>query len=131
MRGRPRLFAFCLAAALGSLAATGCHSPGRRSIIGSRASQAGTPVLSPDGTRPEVETLEVPAAGVVAPARTVGALDRHPLLRKPKEYYDSTNSNKAVKTAAATVIGVPAGIVGELKQIVTGTPAAPAAAATY
>jgi hypothetical protein len=52
-------------------------------------------------------------------------VDRHPLFTKPREYYDSSGSNKVVKTAAATVIGIPAGIFGELKQIVVGTPAQP------
>ncbi len=47
-----------------------------------------------------------------------------PLLRKPQQYYDNTKSNKVVKTAAAAVVGVPAGIVGELKQIVVGAPTA-------
>jgi hypothetical protein len=53
---------------------------------------------------------------------TVSAVDRHPLLSKPKQYYDDTNSNKVAKTAAAAFIGVPAGIYGELKQIVVGVP---------
>ena len=57
------------------------------------------------------------------PAATVSAVDRHPLLSKPKQYYDDTNSNKVAKTAAAAFIGVPAGIYGELKQIVVGVPA--------
>jgi len=52
----------------------------------------------------------------------VSAVDRHPLLSKPKKYYDDTNSNKVAKTAAAAFIGVPAGIYGELKQIVVGVP---------
>ncbi len=59
--------------------------------------------------------------------KTVGFVDRHPLLRKPQQYFNDTNSNKAVKTAAATVVGVPAGIVGEIKQIVLGKPSS----ATY
>ena len=50
-------------------------------------------------------------------------VDRHPLFYKPREYYESTSSNKAAKTAAAAVMGVPAGIYGELKQIVVGAPA--------
>jgi hypothetical protein len=54
--------------------------------------------------------------------RTASAVDRHPLLSKPRQYYDDTNSNKVAKTAAAAFIGVPAGIFGELKQIVVGVP---------
>ena len=49
-------------------------------------------------------------------------VDRHPLFIKPREYYDNSGSNRVVKAAAATVIGVPAGIIGEIKQIVVGTP---------
>jgi hypothetical protein len=51
-------------------------------------------------------------------------VDRHPLFYKPRDYYESTSSNKVAKTAAAAVIGVPAGIYGELKQIVVGAPTA-------
>jgi hypothetical protein len=59
------------------------------------------------------------------PSKSVTFVDRHPLFYKPRDYYESTNSNKAAKTAAAAVIGVPAGIYGELKQIVVGAPPAP------
>ena len=59
------------------------------------------------------------------PARGQGVtfVDRHPLLSKPRDYYESSGNNKFVKTMAAGVIGVPAGVVGELKQIVVGRPA--------
>lgn len=53
---------------------------------------------------------------------SVSFVDRHPLFSKPRDYYENTGSNKVAKTAAAAVIGVPAGIYGELKQIVVGTP---------
>lgn len=53
-------------------------------------------------------------------ARSETVVDRHPLLSRPRDYYESSGNNKIVKTAAAAVIGVPAGIVGELKQIVVG-----------
>jgi hypothetical protein len=56
------------------------------------------------------------------PPRTVTFVDRHPIFAKPRDFYESSGDNKIVKTAAATVIGIPAGIVGELKQIVVGTP---------
>ncbi len=49
-------------------------------------------------------------------------VDRHPLFSRPRDYYEKTDTNKAGKTAAAAVIGVPAGIYGELKQIVVGAP---------
>jgi len=58
---------------------------------------------------------------VVAPPATSSAwAERHPLVMKPKQYYDNTQGNKLVKGAAATVIGVPAGLLGEMRQIVTG-----------
>jgi hypothetical protein len=49
-------------------------------------------------------------------------VDRHPLFSKPRDYYEKTGTNKVAKTAAAAVIGVPAGIYGEIKQIVVGAP---------
>jgi hypothetical protein len=52
--------------------------------------------------------------------RPLSFIDRHPLFSKPREYYEDTDNNPIVKTAAAVVIGVPAGIVGEVKQIVAG-----------
>ena len=36
--------------------------------------------------------------------------------------YASTNSNKAVKTVAAAIVGVPVGVFGEIRQIVVGKP---------
>jgi hypothetical protein len=56
---------------------------------------------------------------------SVTFVDRHPLFYKPRDYYEKTESNKVARTAAAAVIGVPAGIYGELKQIVVGAPATP------
>ncbi len=47
---------------------------------------------------------------------------RHPLFYKPHDYYTKTNSNALVKAGAATFVGVPAGVVGEVKQLVTGKP---------
>jgi hypothetical protein len=54
------------------------------------------------------------------PVRPVTVVERHPLLSKPRDYYENSGNNKIVKTAAATFIGVPAGIVGEMRQIVVG-----------
>ncbi len=58
------------------------------------------------------------------PARTVGYVDRHPLLSTPREYWESSGDNKIVKTAAATFVGVPVGFYREIKQIVVGAPPA-------
>jgi hypothetical protein len=53
---------------------------------------------------------------------TLTWVDRHPLFAKPREYYENSGNNTIVKTAAATVIGIPAGIFGEIRQIVVGAP---------
>ena len=55
-------------------------------------------------------------------AKTVGYVDRHPMLSKPRDYWENAGDNKIVKAGAATFIGVPVGIYGELKQIVVGAP---------
>ena len=60
-----------------------------------------------------------------APARTVTWVDRHPLFSKPRDYWDTSGDNKVVKAAAATFVGVPVGMFGEVKQIVTGVPQEP------
>jgi hypothetical protein len=52
--------------------------------------------------------------------RPLSFIDRHPLFSKPREYYEDTDNNPIVKTAAAVIVGVPAGIVGEVKQMVAG-----------
>ena len=100
-----------LAAALTVLILGGCSSASKRSL------PATEPGLAASGADPGVTVVETPPV-----VRTTSAVDRHPLLSKPKQYYDSTNNNKVVKTAAATFVGVPAGIFGELKQIVAGAP---------
>ncbi|MEW4566484.1 hypothetical protein AB1L88_01325 [Tautonia sp. JC769] len=49
-------------------------------------------------------------------------VDRHPMLRKPVEYYQSAKPNPAHRLASAAFIGVPVGIFGELRQIIVGCP---------
>src|SRR4051794_16874578 len=62
---------------------------------------------------------------VQAPApKTLTFVERHPLFSKPRDYYESSGTNTVVKTAAAVVVGAPAGVVGEIRQIVVGTPSA-------
>lgn len=56
-------------------------------------------------------------------ARPVTIVDRHPLLYKPRDYYEQSGDNKLTKAAAAAFIGVPAGIIGEFRQIIVGQPA--------
>lgn len=98
---------------------SGCRSAPRRTASAEPGMTVAAPTLGapiePDGT--DVST---------APAGTgVAWYDRHPLFAKPRHYYDSTQSNKAVKLGVATVVGVPAGVFGELKQIVSGASTAP------
>jgi len=100
-------------ALLAALVASGCSGgPSKRTLASTEPGLSTVPgdsgVAIVDRAKP------VPSS--------VTFVDRHPLFSKPRDYYESTNSNKAAKTAAAAVIGVPAGIYGELKQIVVGTP---------
>lgn len=49
-------------------------------------------------------------------------VDRHPLLRKPVEHYAMAGPKKVHRLAAATFIGIPAGVLGEARQIIVGCP---------
>jgi hypothetical protein len=98
---------------LAAVTVTGCQSgPSRRTLASSE------PAMSPsvDGGATVVEAN---------PPRSMTFVDRHPLLSKPRQYFESSGDNKIVKSAAAVVVGIPAGIIGELKQIVDGTTPAP------
>jgi hypothetical protein len=57
------------------------------------------------------------------PAQTITWVDRHPLFSKPRDYWETSGENKVVKAAAATFVGVPVGLYGEVKQIIIGAPA--------
>ena len=101
--------------ALGAIlaASTGCSGgPSKRTLA------TNEPALSGEADGPVVTRAKpVPS--------TTTFVDRHPLFYKPRDYYESTGTNKVTKTAAAAVLGVPAGIYGELKQIVVGAPTTP------
>ncbi|HWE36564.1 MAG TPA: hypothetical protein VG406_08360 [Isosphaeraceae bacterium] len=62
------------------------------------------------------------------PPAEISVVDRHPLFSKPREVYNNAGSNKIVKVAGATIVGVPMGIAGEIRQILVGTPQTPAPA---
>lgn len=94
-----------------AVASSGCAS--RRSAY--RPIASGEPGLEGAGGEPAI------VAGA-PPSRTVTFADRHPLFSKPREYYEISGENKLVKSAAATFIGVPAGVLGEMRQIVVGQP---------
>ncbi|GAC1474604.1 MAG: hypothetical protein NVSMB9_25290 [Isosphaeraceae bacterium] len=93
---------------------TGCQSGSQRRVASNE------PGLG-DPLEPGTSVVEAP----VKPARSTAWVDRHPLFSKPRDYYDKSGNNRVVKTAAATVIGIPAGLLGELRQIVVGAPATP------
>jgi hypothetical protein len=100
---------------------TGCQGgPSRRTLASAE------PALSPS-LEPGTVIAQSPTTVASAPAsaRTLTFVDRHPLFSRPREYYENGGSNKVVKTAAAVVVGVPAGIFGELRQIVVGAPPEP------
>jgi hypothetical protein len=78
---------------------------------------AAEPPLDLHGTDPAV------VAGA-PPARPAAFADRHPLFTKPREYYEISGENKLIKVGAATLVGIPAGILGEMRQIVIGQPPA-------
>jgi hypothetical protein len=94
------------------LATAGCHGAGSRRTIADEPGLSGLDAQ-------DKAYLDAPAAST---ASTV--VDRHPLLYKPREYWDTSGDNRVVKAAAATFIGVPAGVVGEVRQIFTGAPPA-------
>jgi hypothetical protein len=99
---------------LAAVGLTGCQTgPSKQTLAASE------PALSPP--------VEGGTSVVAVPSpRTVTFVDRHPLFSKPRDYYESSGNNAVVKTAAAVVVGVPVGFVGEIRQIVVGTPAASA-----
>jgi len=83
-----------------------------------RAMTANEPPLTVPGEPQPGAVADKPASGSTA------FVDRHPLLYKPKQMYDKSGDNKVVKVAGATLVGVPMGILGELRQIVVGRPPA-------
>lgn len=107
---RHRRLAFVLLFALSTTLA-GCRGTGSH-----RSSSAPEPGLS--GALDSGETI----VAEPTPARTVTYVDRHPMLSKPREYWESAGDNKLKKVAAATFVGVPVGLYGEVKQIFVGVP---------
>jgi hypothetical protein len=78
---------------------------------------------------PGLTSVDDPGAGSLVAKATPPPqetfVDRHPLFSKPRDYYESSGNNTLVKVAGATIVGVPVGIFGELRQIVVGSPPAP------
>ena len=114
MRHRNRTARAVLVGVLACAPAAGCQSAPKRAALGE-------PAFGSAVDR-GAKVVDVPTA---TPSGSMAWMDRHPLFSRPREYYETTPSNKVVKTAAATVIGVPAGLFAELRQIVVGTPSEP------
>jgi hypothetical protein len=93
----------------------GCQGVGHpRTVVTPEPSLSGTvesDTTATDGTRT-----------AAAPVKTTTVVDRHPLFSKPRDYWETSGDNKVVKAAAATFVGVPVGIYGEVKQIIVGAP---------
>lgn len=117
--------AWVVAAALTAvLAGAGCHGASKRPM--SRGAEPALVVPAEPTLGAPIEPGAEAAGAAKAGSTSVTWVDRHPLFTKPKEWYETTASdNRVVKGVAATVIGVPAGVLGELKQIVTGSPSNP------
>ena len=117
---RRRAHGWFLLAGLALASLAGCQS----GSMGSYKRSAARPVepglaASGDPSDPSA-IVEKP----LPPPRAAWA-ERHPLFSKPREVYNGAGNNKVVKVAGATLVGIPMGIAGELRQIVVGQPAAP------
>jgi hypothetical protein len=100
-----------------ALLLSGCHGGQKRPLFASAE-----PALDPSLTDGPVIAA--------TPPPSVTWVDRHPLFSKPRDVYEGTASNnKLVKGAAATVVGVPVGLVGEFRQIIVGRDPVPRTAA--
>jgi hypothetical protein len=118
MRGSRSLMVPVFAFVSLALAVAGCQSgPSRKTLASAE------PALSPP-VEGGTAVAAAPVPGTSSP-RAMTFVERHPLFSKPRDYYESSGDNTVVKSAAAVVVGVPAGIFGELKQIVVGAPTEP------
>jgi hypothetical protein len=90
------------------LTCAGCHGTSTRRAAPEPAFSG---PLEPNGTAVEA-----------TPPPEVSYVDRHPLLSKPRDYWETSGDNRIVKAAAATFVGVPVGLFGEMRQIVLGAP---------
>src|SRR5436305_388161 len=113
MRGRGwiTLTYWLVLVALTLVMLSGCQGgPSRRTLASAE------PTLSPSVSSGAVvadggtSVAAGPSTVVPGSTRTATFADRHPLFSRPREYYESVGTNKVVKTAAAVVVGVPAGI---------------------
>jgi hypothetical protein len=98
-------------------------------LAGMPGCQSGAPTQRRVAAKPEpaLSASGDPGGIVVStpPPAQVTFVDRHPLFSKPRDYYETSGNNTLVKVAGATLVGIPVGIVGELRQIVVGQPPTP------
>jgi hypothetical protein len=104
MRRHRRLLALGLG--LSILSQVGCHGALRGNDMAFQDAPLGDP-------------------GMIGEARPVTFADRHPLLYKPVEWYDRAAPNPILGVASATFVGIPAGALGEARQIIMGCPVRP------
>ncbi len=97
---------------------SGCQTAGARRPIVTTEPALGSAV---DGSG----TVTADGTNTLTPPKTVGWVDRHPLFSKPRDYWETSGDNKIVKAAAATFVGVPVGVFGEVRQIIVGAPTEP------
>lgn len=73
-------------------------------------------VRSPHAAEPGLAGVGVgddPTAVVEAPPpKSHTFVDNHPVLSKPRDYYNNSGQNPIVRAGAATLIGIPAGVLG-------------------
>lgn len=105
MNGRKLALAGMLLAA--STVSMGCHAHKLRG-----GSIAPVATLGTDGA--------IAGDGVLVGAPKSSFVDRHPLLYKPRDVYHTTAHHGVVKVMAATFVGVPAGVVCEVGQVING-----------
>jgi hypothetical protein len=108
-----------------ALLVTGCQSsiPRRRpgGLAANEPGLDGSANGSSSGAGSGSSIVEAPPART----RSISFVDRHPLLYRPRDLYESSGDNVIVKGAAATLVGIPAGLFSEMRQIVVGRPADP------
>ncbi len=89
---------------------TGCHK---------HKNQMRGTALDSVVSSPQFESMAMDGC---APTGKTACVDRHPMLYKPRDVFNNVDHGPIMKTAAATFVGVPAGIAGEVGQVFHGCP---------
>ncbi|ADV64006.1 UDP-3-O-(3-hydroxymyristoyl) glucosamine N-acyltransferase [Isosphaera pallida ATCC 43644] len=98
--------------AAGLMVGSGCGGSRNLRIAGQSPELFDSPLIQNEGI-------------TIGEARRVSFVDRHPLLYKPVEWYNRAPNNPIVGVLSATVVGIPAGVLGEARQIIVGCPVRP------